>query len=78
VPRFPRVPTTTTACTVWSMRMETDLHPELAEYVLAFSKQMMSRPGLRCDGRPYGEERPCGDERPVVERVAAFLGRELN
>jgi uncharacterized protein (TIGR03086 family) len=49
----------------------TDLDPELAEYVLAFSKQMMSRPGLRGDGRPFGE-------RPAADRVAPFLGRELS
>jgi uncharacterized protein (TIGR03086 family) len=56
----------------------TALDPELAEYVLAFSKQMMNRPGLRGDGRPFGEERRCGDERPAADRVAAFLGRELS
>ena len=56
----------------------TDLDPELAEYVLAFSKQMMSRPGLRGDGRPYGEEQPWGDAHPMAGRVAAFLGRELS
>jgi len=56
----------------------TDLDPELAEYVLAFSKQMMSRPGLRGDGRPFGEEQPCDDERPAADRVAAFLGRALS
>jgi uncharacterized protein (TIGR03086 family) len=56
----------------------TDLDPELADYVLAFSTQMMSRPGLRGDGRPFGGERPCGDERPAADRVAAFLGRELD
>ncbi len=56
----------------------TDLDPELAEYVLAFSKEMMSRPGLRGDGRPFGEEQPCGDERPAVDRVTAFLGRKLS
>jgi uncharacterized protein (TIGR03086 family) len=56
----------------------TDLDPELAEYVLAFSKQMMSHPGLRGDGRPYGEEQPGGDERPAADRVAAFLGREMS
>jgi uncharacterized protein (TIGR03086 family) len=56
----------------------TDLDPELAEYVLAFSDQMMSHPGLRGDGRPYGEEQPCGDERSVADRVAAFLGRKLS
>jgi uncharacterized protein (TIGR03086 family) len=56
----------------------TDLDPELAEYVLAFSKQMMSRPGLRGDGRPFGEEQPDGDERPAAHRVAAFLGRGLS
>jgi len=56
----------------------TDLDPELAEYVLAFSKQMMSRPGLRGDDRPYGEEQPCGDGRPAADQVAAFLGRELS
>jgi uncharacterized protein (TIGR03086 family) len=55
----------------------TDLDPELAEYVLAFSKQMMSHPGLRGDGRPYGEEQPSGDQRPAADRVAAFLGRQL-
>jgi uncharacterized protein (TIGR03086 family) len=56
----------------------TDLDPELADYVLAFSKQMMSHPGLRGDGRPFGDEQPCGDERPAADRVAAFLGRELS
>jgi uncharacterized protein (TIGR03086 family) len=66
----------------WDLAMATaqptDLDPELAEYVLAFSKQMMSRPGLRGDGRPFGEEQPCGDERPAADRVVAFLGRELS
>ena len=57
---------------------QTDLDPELAEYVLAFSKQMMSRPGLRGGGRPFGGEQRCGDERPAADRVAAFLGRELS
>jgi uncharacterized protein (TIGR03086 family) len=56
----------------------TDLDPELAEYVLAFSTQMMSRPGLRGDGRPFGAEQPCVDERTAADRVAAFLGRELS
>jgi uncharacterized protein (TIGR03086 family) len=55
----------------------TDFDPERAEYVLAFSKQMMS-PGLRGDGRPFGEEQHCGDERPAADRVAAFLGRKLS
>jgi uncharacterized protein (TIGR03086 family) len=54
----------------------TDLDPELAEYVLAFSKQMMNRPGLRGDDRPFGEEQRCGDERPAADRVTAFLGRD--
>jgi uncharacterized protein (TIGR03086 family) len=36
----------------------TDLDPELAEYVLAFSKQMMSRPGLRGAGRPSVRSSP--------------------
>jgi len=65
----------------WDLAMATgqpgDLDPELAEYVLAFSKQMMSRPGLRGNDRPYGEEQPCGDDRPAADRVAAFLGRQL-
>jgi uncharacterized protein (TIGR03086 family) len=56
----------------------TDLDPELAEYVLGFSKQMMSRSGLRGDGRPYGAEQPWADERPAADRVAAFLGRRLS
>ena len=47
----------------------TDLDSELAEYVLAFSKQMMSRPGLRGDGRPFGEEQPSGEERPAADRA---------
>lgn len=59
-------------------RQPIDLDPELAEYVLAFSRQMMSRPGLRGDGRPFAEEQPCGDERPAADRVAAFLGRKLS
>ena len=56
----------------------TDLDPQLAEYVLGFSEQMMSRPGLRGEGRPFGDEHPCGDERSAADRVAAFLGRELS
>jgi len=56
----------------------TDLDPELAEYVLAFSTQMMSRPGLRGDGRPFGAEQPCGNERAAADRIAAFLGRKLS
>ncbi len=56
----------------------TDLDPDLAEYVLAFSRQMMSRPRLRGDGRPFGEEQPSGDERTGADRVAAFLGRKLS
>ena len=55
----------------------TDLDAELAEYVLAFSKEMMSRPGLRGDGRPYGEEQPSDDGRSAADRVATFLGRQL-
>jgi hypothetical protein len=38
---------------------------------------MMNRPGLRGDGRPYGEERPYGDEHSTVDRGAAFLGRDV-
>jgi uncharacterized protein (TIGR03086 family) len=56
----------------------TDLDSELAEYVLAFSTQMMSRPGLRGSGRPYGEEQRCADDRPAADRVAAFFGRALS
>jgi uncharacterized protein (TIGR03086 family) len=56
----------------------TDLDPELAEYVLEFSKQMMSRPGLRGDGRAFAEEQPCADARPAADRVAAVLGRDLS
>jgi uncharacterized protein (TIGR03086 family) len=56
----------------------TDLDPELAEYVLGFTTQMMNRPGLRGGGRPYGEEQPSRDERPAADRVAAFLGRKLS
>ena len=56
----------------WDLAVATgqpsDLDPELAEYVLAFSNQMMSRPGLHGDGRPYGEEKPCDDERPAADR----------
>ena len=54
----------------------TDLDPELAAYVLAFSEQMMSRPGLRGEGIPYGREQPCAAECTTADRVAAFLGRE--
>jgi uncharacterized protein (TIGR03086 family) len=56
----------------------TDLDPELAQYVLAFSRQMMSRPGLRGEGRPYGQERSGDGERSAADRVAAFLGREMS
>jgi uncharacterized protein (TIGR03086 family) len=55
----------------------TDLDPELAEYVLAFSREMMSHPGLRGDGRPFGDEQPGSDRRPAADRLAAFLGRDL-
>ncbi len=64
----------------WDLAIATgqpaDLDPELAEYVLAFLKQMVRLPGLRGAGRPYGEEQWCGDERPAADRVAAFLGRK--
>jgi uncharacterized protein (TIGR03086 family) len=56
----------------------TDLDPELAEYVLAFLKEMMNRPGLRGDDRPYGVEQPCDNERSAADQVAAFLGREVS
>jgi uncharacterized protein (TIGR03086 family) len=56
----------------------TDLDPELADYVVAFSKKMMSRPGLRGDGRPYGEEQPSDNQRSPADRVAALLGRKLS
>jgi uncharacterized protein (TIGR03086 family) len=55
----------------------TALEPELSEHVLVFSRQMMN-PGLRGDGRPFGEEQPCGTDAPAADRVAAFLGRKLS
>ncbi len=55
----------------------TNFDPELADYVLAFSKRMMSRPGLRGDDRPYGEEQPCRGTHSPADRVAAFFGRTL-
>jgi uncharacterized protein (TIGR03086 family) len=56
----------------------TDLDPELADYVLAFSTEMMNRPGLRGAGRPFDEEQSCSEERPAADRVAAFFGRKLH
>lgn len=79
---FIRVRTADLLAHAWDLAIAigqpTDLDPALAEYVLALSKQMMNRPGLRGDGRPFAEEQPCANERPPADRVAVFLGRGLS
>lgn len=53
---------------------KTDLDPELAEQLLAASRQLI-RPDFRGPDRPFAEEHPCDDSRPAADRLAAFLGR---
>lgn len=56
----------------------TDLAPELAEGLLAASKQMI-QPAFRGeDGKaPFTAERQAPEGAPAADRLAAFLGREV-
>ncbi len=54
----------------------TDLAPQLAGELLAFSKQLI-RPELRGPGRAFAAEQVCGDDATPADRLAAFLGRKL-
>jgi len=53
-----------------------DLDPEVAEHVLAFSRRGIT-PELRGPGRPFGEEQPCPPGASAADRLAAYLGRSV-
>jgi uncharacterized protein (TIGR03086 family) len=59
-----------------STAQPTDLDPELAEHVLAFSRRRIT-PELRGRGRPFGEEQPCPPGASPADRVASYLGRSI-
>lgn len=54
----------------------TDMEPELAEQLLALSRERI-QPAFRGPGKPFAEEQPCDDGLPAADRLAAFLGRSV-
>jgi uncharacterized protein (TIGR03086 family) len=65
----------------WDLAMATaqptDLDPELAEAMLAASRQLI-RPDLRGAGRPFAGEQACDPGQPPAACLAAFLGRRVS
>ncbi len=55
----------------------TDIEPELAKEALEVSRQIVTDQ-LRGPGRPFGPEMRCDPGRPAGDRLAAFLGREVD
>lgn len=55
----------------------TDIDEELAEQVLAASRERMGT-APRAPGGPFGDAQPCDDARPAADRLAAFLGRAVS
>ncbi|WP_067548876.1 TIGR03086 family metal-binding protein [Nocardia crassostreae] len=52
-----------------------DLDPELAEYGLAWSKQVL-KPEYRGAGKAFGLEVPISEDAPAYDRLAAWFGRD--
>jgi len=52
-----------------------DLDPELAEYALAWSHQML-RPEFRGPGKAFGFEIPVPADAPSYDRLAGWFGRD--
>ncbi len=59
-----------------STGQSTDLDPELAAEQLAAARGLVG-PQCRGPGMPFGDEQPCSSERAPADRLAAFLGREV-
>ena len=58
-----------------------DLDPEVAEYLLSFSRQEFNEPqgaSRRGPGLRYAEERPCRPGSLKADQLAAFLGRTID
>lgn len=55
----------------------TDLDRELGEQLLAGAHRVFT-PELRGFAGFFGTERPCNPERPVADRLAAYLGRDVD
>jgi uncharacterized protein (TIGR03086 family) len=54
----------------------TDLDPELATYLLGAVRDRVG-PDARGPGKFFGDEQPCPADRPPADRLAAFLGRNV-
>ena len=63
----------------WDLAKATDQHadldPELAEYALAWSHQML-RPEFRGPDKAFGFEIPVAADAPAYDRLAGWFGRE--
>jgi uncharacterized protein (TIGR03086 family) len=63
----------------WDLAKATDQHvdldPELAEYALAWSHQML-RPDFRGPGKAFGFEIPVPADAPAYDRLAGWFGRD--
>lgn len=55
----------------------TDLAPEMAEQLLAASRQSIQDSFRGPEGAPFGAEQPCSDDACAADRLAAFLGRTV-
>jgi len=56
---------------------DTDLAPEMAEMLLAASKQNIQDSFRGPEGAPFGAEQAATDDAPAADRLAAFLGRAV-
>lgn len=56
---------------------DTNLAPEMAETLLAASKQSIQDSFRGPEGAPFGAEQSCADDAPAADRLAAFLGRSV-
>lgn len=56
---------------------DTDLAPEMAEMLLAASKQNIQDSFRGPEGAPFGAEQDATADAPAADRLAAFLGRAV-
>ncbi len=56
---------------------DTDLAPDMAEMLLAASKQNIQENFRGPEGAPFGAEQSATDDQPAADRLAAFLGRTV-
>jgi len=55
----------------------TDLAPEMAEMLLARSRENIKDDFRGPEGAPFGAEQAADDDAPAADRLAAFLGRSV-